>query len=102
MGFVSLAAIIIASIIIGAILISMLRGVMYFIIAILSIGIAYYLFLANPQQKAKMDYYANKTAESIYHVDSAKINQIFNDAKTKIESAEQVAQQKIQNFQKNK
>ena len=100
MGFVSLAAIVIGGIIVGAILMSLLRGAMYFIVAVLAVGIAYYLFMASPQQKATMDEYANKVAESIYHVDSSKINEMINEAKVKLEAAKTAAQQKIQEFQK--
>ena len=78
-----------------------LRGVMYFIIAILSIGIAYYLFLATPQQKAEMDKYANQFANSIYHVNINKIQEMINEAKAKIEAAKAAAQQKIAEAKKS-
>jgi len=101
MSFVSLAVIIILSIVSGAILMSMLRGVMYFIVAILSVGVAYYLFLATPQQKATMDMYTNKVTNSIYHLDTKKINGILNKAKENIIAAKETAEQKIKEL-KNK
>jgi len=80
---------------------SVLRGVMYFIVAILSVGIAYYLFLATPQQKAKMDMYANKIANSIYHLNSQEINEMLTKAKENIIAAKETAEQKIEEL-KNK
>jgi len=82
MSFVSLATIIIICILLGAILINFLRFVMILILAVLSIGIVYYLFLATPQEKYKMDLYSKQISEKIYKIDSKKIDQIIKQTKT--------------------
>lgn len=100
MGFVNLAVIIVVAIIIGGLLMQLLKGMMYFIIAILSIGIAYYLFVASPHQKAEMDKYANTVSNSIYHIDKNKLNELTNNIKNSVGKIGNVIQQKMQDLKK--
>ena len=97
MGFVSFAVIIITGIILGGILMKLLRGAMYFIISLLAVGIAYYLFVATPSQKTKMDSFANNISNSIYHID---INNISNKVRSSVNDLKEQINQKIDELKK--
>ena len=100
MGFVSLATIIIIGILLGAILINFLRSVMFITLAVLGIGIAYYLFLATPEQKVKMDLYAKNFSQMIYKIDDKQLNNIINNAKKSISKIQKTAKEKIEELKK--
>jgi len=95
MGFVSLSVIIIIGIIIGAILINFLRGVMFLTLISLILGIVYYIFLATPAQKLKLDTYANKFSQTIYKLDKNEIEKILDNTKNSFYKIKKEAEEKI-------
>jgi c-di-AMP phosphodiesterase-like protein len=102
MSFISLSVIVIVTIIISIFIISLMRSIIYMILLGLVFGIMYYIFLASPTEKMKMDQFANNLSEKIYKIDNSKVNNIIDNAKVMFKKAQDKVKTKIEEIKTKK